>query len=168
MSSATLTPSSDVSITGWGLNGGAGSYSAALTDGTDSTFASYAGNAGIMTLKLTALPANASTITTVSITLRCDVSSTKNTPTIKAWVENAAGNAQLTATGSFVATTSFSNIAQSVTVNNGNPSAWQNATIQIESDGVQSESVAEASVTVTYSTGQTVSPVAAMLLGTWS
>ncbi len=169
MPSSTIKPIADVSVTGWGINGGLSTVWQTLTDGSDSTYISYGGGNGIATCKLLALPANAGTITAVTITLRCSLSSNKNTPQIRAWVENSAGNAQLTATGSFQPTASaLTTIPIAVTVNDGNPAHWQNATIQIESDGITAESVAEANVSVTYNSGQQVSPVAAMLLGNWS
>jgi hypothetical protein len=150
MPTSTLTTVSDVSISGWTKNGFSGTYAAALSDGSDSTYMAYAGAGGVATLNLSALPGGAGTITGITIRLRCYVNSTKNNPKITAQIK-ASGGGALSGSVQFSATTSFSNISQTATVSDGNPSDWGSATIVITSDGNAAENVSEVlGVDVTY------------------
>jgi Fibronectin type III domain len=153
MPTTTLTPISDVSISGWTANGFSDpptAYATALTDSSDATYMAYAGASGNATLNLSALPGGVVTITGVAIRLRCYVNSTKNSPKITAQVKTSGGSA-LSGSVQFSPTTSFSNISQSATVSDSNPSDWGSPTIVITSDGLAAENVSEVlGVDITY------------------
>jgi hypothetical protein len=160
MSSITLTPSSDLSVgSNWSKNGFSGSYSAALTDGSDSTYASVGSSTnGALELNLSAIPANVTAITGVQILLRIAVSSTKGNSQINFSVGNASGFTHLSSEVDCVPTTSFANITTSATLNDSAIADWNTAYLWIQSNndgnGVTLK-VAEASaiLTVTLSSG---------------
>jgi len=157
MSTTTLTPSSDFADgSAWSKNGFSGTYAAALSDGSDSTFgsvsSSVSGVTGQLFLNLSAIPGNVTAITAAQISLRCKVSSTKGSSVVKASAGTNVNNTSLTTAGSFTPTTSFSTITLSVTLNDSTIADWSGGMIIISSPGDgngNTLSVSEASVILT-------------------
>jgi hypothetical protein len=166
LSTTTLTTSSDQNIgSNFSKNGFSGTYAAALSDGSDSTYGSVnSNNTGInasIGLYLSALPGNVASISAVQISLRVAVSSTKGSSHLSASVgTNSSNVTKFSSSVNFTPTTSFSTITTSATINDSTVSDWNtlSPTIWITGPGDGNGNtleVAEASVilTVTLSTG---------------
>jgi hypothetical protein len=167
MSTTTLEPVSDQSVgSGWNKNGFSGTYSAALSDGSDTTYASISsndgsGSVGTLELNLASIPGNVTAITGIQVSLRCKTSSTKNSSEIAVSVGNSSGTTHLGSEvqiGFGTLTTSFSVFTGNPTLNDSTLSDWSSAYLWISpnADGNSNTlSISEASVilTVTLSSG---------------
>jgi hypothetical protein len=159
-STITLTTSSDQSIgASWSKNGFSGTYAAAMSDGSDTTYGSVSSNSsgasGAIGVYLSALPGNVTAISAIQISLRVAVSSTKGSSFIEASVGTTSGSVtHFSSNINFTPTTSFSTITTSATLNDSTVSDWNtlSPTIWITAPGDGNSNtlkVAEASVILT-------------------
>jgi hypothetical protein len=152
MASSTIHPITDVTTTNFTNVGGAASFSAALSDGLDTTYAQTGSSTATLALDLSSLP-TLSLVTAVAILLRIVTSSTKSSPTLTAYI----GNSTHATTGSatFSPTTSTTNNSQTPSLLFTGTTDWNTAlgiSISVSNSGNDTLKVFECSVTVTYNT----------------
>jgi hypothetical protein len=157
VSTITLTPASDEFLgTGWSKNGFSGSYSAALSDGSDSTFGAAnsddAGTTGTLGLTLSAIPSNVTAITGATASIRGKQNATKTSSNVAVSVGIPGNTTKLCARTSVTPTSSFSTLTSSMTVSDATIADWGSAVLVIAmpDDGNNNTvDVSEASVILT-------------------
>jgi hypothetical protein len=157
MASTTLEPDSDISGIGgsdWSIQGGSASASAALSDGSDSTYIQTGSNNVAAVLRLqTPSDSTFDVATAVTVNVRAEKGSGKFGPVCTVQIFQSGGVTTLTNTVSQTFTTSIANYAITMTLTGTqNLAAWTNAQIQISNSLVTVATyVLEINVAVTYS-----------------
>ncbi len=135
MSTITLTPSSDRLVqSGWSKNGFSGTYSAALSDANDSTFASISSNLGnnpngTLELNLSSIPGTVTAMSAVP-NRGCAAKLSSNregSSDFGVAVGNATSIFQLASEITVTPTASFTTITTSATLNDSTIADWSSA-----------------------------------------
>ncbi len=157
MATWNVVPSSDRSTAGWSIVGGAGTFSSAMADGSDSTGGSCPGNANDIKLNLTGVPGDFQTATAVTINVRAEASTTKGTPApfIDAAIFDSGSSAIAAVNSTSNLTTSLATYNMACTLSGAQTAArWTGAFFSVGSDASVASgttiTVVQLSATVTY------------------
>jgi hypothetical protein len=153
----TLSPIADVTTTGWSNVGGAGSFHAALTDASDSTYATPPANTtGPLMLTLQNPPANLICVQNAYLNYRAKTTNAGDTAgPMGSFYQSDGVTVLASISGTQAITTSFQNYTPAIfgTANSGQQglTQWTAARVAIYAgDSAQDAQMSEASVTLQY------------------